>query len=104
MNFVRIGCRIIDLDHVLLGGGHEPGCLRLHMTSGRVVDLDGQETADLRAALDRLVSRADGPAAARRREPLPCPASKRRCPGEPGEQATGASPSAIAAIPTIGTG
>jgi hypothetical protein len=61
MNFVRIGRRIVNLDYAVVTEGREPGCLRMYLASGRVVDLDEQETADLRAELDRLVP-ADEPA------------------------------------------
>ena len=53
MNFVRIGRRIVNLDYAVVTEGREPGCLRMYLASGRVVDLDEQETADLRAELDR---------------------------------------------------
>ena len=52
MNFVRIGRRLINLDHVLVIEECESGGTRVHMGRGRVVDLDEQETADLWAALD----------------------------------------------------
>src|SRR4051794_41650639 len=61
MNFVRIGRRIVNLDYAVVTEGREPGCLRMYLASGRVVDLDEQETADLRAELDRLVPPADEP-------------------------------------------
>ncbi len=61
MTLVRIGERVISLGHIIEVGPGEagPGRDRVHLTTGRTLDLCEQETHDLRAVLSALVPHRD---------------------------------------------
>ncbi len=61
MTLVRIGERVISLNHIIEVGPDEagPGRDRLHLMPGRILDLCEAETHDLRAMLSALVPHRD---------------------------------------------
>jgi hypothetical protein len=69
MNLIRVGCRVLDLDHLIYAEAISPGEVRLNVTPGHVIVLTGQESAELRVLLTRLTPPVDRP------EPEPEPES-----------------------------
>jgi hypothetical protein len=51
MNLIQVGCRVLNLDHLIYAEESSSDEGRLNVTRGRVIVLTGQEAAELRAML-----------------------------------------------------
>jgi hypothetical protein len=61
MNLIRVGCRVLNLDHLIYAEEVSPGEVRLNVTRGCFIELTGQEAIELRALLTKLAPPADEP-------------------------------------------
>lgn len=100
MHLVRIGRRVINLEYLILAEDREgegPPLLRVVLEAGNVFELFGDEAAQLRERLNRLLSPAGEPAASSPPPPPPPP---------PGPSAVGrhVDPGTGAPIPRLPVG